>query len=107
MSPYAHLVSGGKATVAKMFVNLFGPLPPEMRDDTAFMDRIHSYIPGWNVPKVNRDQLAEHFGLVSDFLSSCWNHLRSQSRVKKLQGRPGGTDENPGLFRIEVSEGPR
>jgi predicted ATP-dependent Lon-type protease len=55
VSPYAHLVSGGKATVAKMFVNLFGPLPPEMRDDTAFMDRIHSYIPGWNVPKVNRD----------------------------------------------------
>jgi predicted ATP-dependent Lon-type protease len=72
-----------------------------------FMDRIHSYIPGWNVPKVNRDQLAEHFGLVSDFLSSCWNHLRSQSRVKELQGCPGGTDENPGLFRIEVSEGPR
>ena len=161
VSPYAHLVSGGKATVAKMFVNnasgqrglvcqydvvcfdevsgisfdqkdgvnimkgymesgefsrgkesirgfgslvmvgnfevdvehqqrighLFGPLPPEMRDDTAFMDRIHSYIPGWNVPKVNRDQLTEHFGLVSDFLSSCWNHLRSQSRVNKLQGR--------------------
>ena len=58
-----------------------------MRDDTAFMDRIHSYIPGWNVPKVNRDQLTEHFGLVSDFLSSCWNHLRSQSRVNKLQGR--------------------
>ena len=126
VSPYAHLVSGGKATVAKMFVNnangqrglvcqydvvcfdeisgisfdqkdgvsilkgymesgefsrgmesirgfggvvmvgnfevdvehqqrfghLLGPLPPEMRDDTAFMDRIHAYIPGWDVPKV-------------------------------------------------------
>ena len=161
VSPYAHLVSGGKATVAKMFVNnasgqrglvcqydvvcfdeisgisfdqndgvsimkgymesgefsrgkesirgfggvmmvgnfdvdvehqqrighLLAPLPPEMRDDTAFMDRIHSYIPGWNVPKVNREQLTDHFGLVSDFLSSCWNHLRSQSRVNKLQGR--------------------
>ncbi|MFS8070186.1 MAG: BREX system Lon protease-like protein BrxL, partial [Byssovorax sp.] len=161
VSPYAHLVSGGKATVAKMFVNnangqrglvcqfdvvcfdevsgisfdqkdgvnimkgymesgefsrgkesirafggmvmvgnfdvdiehqqrvghLLGPLPPEMRDDTAFMDRIHAYIPGWDVPKVNRDQLTDHFGLVSDFLSSCWNHLRSQSRVNKLQGR--------------------
>ena len=39
------------------------------------------------MPKVNRDQLTEHFGLVSDFLSSCWNHLRSQSRVNKFQGR--------------------
>jgi len=67
--------------------HLLGPLPREMRDDTAFMDRIHAYIPGWSVPKVNRDQLTDHFGLVSDFLSSCWNHLRSQSRVNKLQGR--------------------
>ena len=47
----------------------------------------HSYIPGWDVPKVNRNQLTNHFGLVSDFLSSCWNHLRAQSRVNKLQGR--------------------
>ena len=32
--------------------HLFGPLPPEMRNDTAFMDRIHAYLPGWDVPKV-------------------------------------------------------
>ena len=125
VSPYAHLISGGKATVATMFVNnsngrrglvcqydvvcfdeisgisfdqkdgvnimkgymesgefsrakeniradgslvlvgnfdvdvdhqqrighLFGPLPPEMRDDTAFMDRIHAYLPGWMYPR--------------------------------------------------------
>ena len=161
VSPFAHLVSGGKATVARMFVNnangqrglvcqydvvcfdevsgvsfdqkdgvnilkgymesgefsrgkesirgfgsvvmvgnfevdvvhqqrighLLGPMPKEMRDDTAFMDRVHSYIPGWDVPKVSRDQLTDHFGLVSDFLSSCWNHLRVQSRIQKLQGR--------------------
>ncbi|MCX6877040.1 MAG: BREX system Lon protease-like protein BrxL [Verrucomicrobia bacterium] len=161
VSPYAHLVSGGKASVARMFVNnstgqrglvcqydvvcfdevsgisfdqkdgvnimkgymesgefsrgkesirgfggiimvgnfdvdvshqqrighLLGPMPPEMRDDTAFMDRIHSYIPGWDIPKVNKEQLTDHFGLVSDFLSSCWNHLRVQSRVQKIQGR--------------------
>src|SRR5688572_25043937 len=147
VSPYAHLVSGGKATVAKMFVNnttgqrglvcqydvvcfdevsgisfdqkdgvnimkgymesgefsrgkesirgfgsivmvgnfdvdvshqqrighLLGPMPPEMRNDTAFMDRIHSYIPGWDVPKVSKEQLTDHFGLVSDFVSACWN----------------------------------
>jgi ATP-dependent Lon protease len=67
--------------------HLFGPMPAEMRDDTAFMDRIHAYIPGWDIPKVNPGQLTDHFGLVSDFLSSCWNHLRVQSRVQKLQGR--------------------
>jgi Lon-like protease BrxL-like, ATPase domain len=52
------------------------PLPPEMRDDTAFMDRIHAYLPGCDLPKVSRDLLTNHFGLVSDFLSECWNQLR-------------------------------
>ncbi|MBF0500212.1 MAG: BREX system Lon protease-like protein BrxL [Candidatus Riflebacteria bacterium] len=161
VSPHAHLVSGGKATVARMFVNnsngqrglvcqydvvcfdevsgisfdqkdgvqimkgymesgefsrgkesiradgslvlvgnfevdvehqqrighLLGPMPPEMRDDTAFMDRIHAYLPGWDVPKVNKDLLTNHFGLVSDFLSECFSQLRGQSRISTLQNR--------------------
>jgi ATP-dependent Lon protease len=161
VSPYAHLISGGKATVARMFVNnatgqrglvcqydvvcfdevsgvsfdqkdgvnimkgymesgefsrgkesiradgsivlvgnfevdvehqqrighLFGPLPPEMRNDTAFMDRIHGFLPGWDVPKLNPGLFTEHFGLVSDFLSECFTQLRNQSRVSALQGR--------------------
>ncbi len=161
VSPYAHLISGGKATVARMFVNnsngqrglvcqydvvcfdevsgvsfdqrdgvnimkgymesgefsrgkesiradgsivlvgnfdvdvehqqrighLLGPLPPEMRDDTAFMDRIHGFLPGWDVPKMNPALFTQHFGLVSDFLSECFTQLRNQSRVSTLQGR--------------------
>src|SRR6266404_523995 len=161
VSPYAHLVSGGKATVARMFVNmangqrglvcqydvvcfdevsgvsfdqrdgvnimkgymesgefsrgresiraegsivlvgnfdvdvthqqrvghLFGPMPPEMRNDTAFMDRIHAYLPGWDVPKISEAIKTNHFGLVSDFLSECWSQLRNQSRVSELQNR--------------------
>jgi len=161
VSPYSHLVSGGKATVARMFVNnatgqrglvcqydvvcfdevsgisfdqkdgvnimkgymesgefsrgkesiradgsivmvgnfdvdvehqqrvghLFSPMPPEMRDDTAFMDRIHAYFPGWDVPKMSKELLTEHFGLVSDFLSECFSQLRQQSRLALLQGR--------------------
>jgi ATP-dependent Lon protease len=67
--------------------HLFGPLPPEMQNDTAFMDRIHSYIPGWDVPKMNRSLFTDHFGLVSDFLSEAMTHLRFQSRVATLQGR--------------------
>lgn len=67
--------------------HLFGPMPPEMRDDTAFMDRIHGFLPGWDVPKVSKDLLTNHFGLVSDFLSECWRQLRYQSRVSQLQNR--------------------
>ena len=161
ISPYAHLISGGKATVARMFVNnstgqrglvcqydvvcfdevsgvsfdqkdgvnimkgymesgefsrgkesiradgsivlvgnfdvdvehqqrighLFGPMPPEMRDDTAFMDRIHAYLPGWDIPKIRKELMTDHFGLVSDFLSECWTQLRNESRVSQLQNR--------------------
>ena len=49
--------------------HLFGPLPPEMRNDTAFMDRIHAYLPGWDIPKVSRSLFTDHFGLVSDVLA--------------------------------------
>ena len=161
VSPYSHLISGGKATVAQMFVNnasgqrglvcqydvvcfdeiggvsfdqkdgvqimkgymesgefsrgkesirgdgglmfvgnfnvdvehqqrvghLFGPLPTEMRDDTAFMDRLHAYIPGWDVPKMNADLFTEHFALVSDFLAECWNQMRARSLAHLWQPR--------------------
>jgi ATP-dependent Lon protease len=56
-----------------------GPLPPDMRHDTAFMDRIHAYLPGWDLPIVSRELLTDHFGLVSNFLSECWNRLRRQA----------------------------
>lgn len=161
ISPYSHLVSGGKATVAKMFVNmgsgerglvckydvvcfdevsgisfdqkdgvnimkgymesgefsrgkepiradggiamvgnfdvdvehqqrvshLFGPMPKEMRDDTAFMDRIHAFVPGWDFPKLNKTYFTEHFGLVSDFLAECWTRLRDTSRLSTVLPR--------------------
>jgi ATP-dependent Lon protease len=58
-----------------------------MRNDTALMDRIHCYLPGWDVPKISEAIKTNHFGLVSDFLSECWGRLRSQSRLSSLQGR--------------------
>lgn len=162
ISPYSHLISGGKATVAKMFVNmasgqrglvcqydvvcfdevsgisfdqkdgvnimkgymasgefsrgkesiraeggivmvgnfdvdveqqqrighLLSPLPKEMRDDTAFHDRLHAFAPGWDFPKLNpNEHFTNHFGLVSDFLSECWTRLRQTSRLGALQNR--------------------
>ena len=59
-----------------------------MRDDTAFVDRIHAYVPGWDFPKLNpNEHFTDHFGLVSDFLSECWSRHRTGSRVPVLQGR--------------------
>jgi ATP-dependent Lon protease len=50
------------------------------------MDRIHAYLPGWDVPKVSKELFTDHFGLVSDFLSECMSQLRNQSRLDALQG---------------------
>lgn len=68
--------------------HLLGPLPPEMRNDTAFMDRLHAFVPGWDFPKLNpNEHLSDHFGLVSDFISECWSRLRMSNRVSVMQGR--------------------
>jgi predicted ATP-dependent Lon-type protease len=68
--------------------HLLSPLPREMRDDTAFQDRIHAYAPGWDFPKLNpNEHLISHIGLVSDFLSECWSRLRDGSRLAAMQNR--------------------
>ncbi len=67
--------------------HLFGPMPKEMRDDTAFMDRIHAFVPGWDFPKLNKTYFTEHFGLVSDFLAECWTRLRDTSRLSTVLPR--------------------
>ena len=67
--------------------HLLAPLPKEMRNDTAFMDRIHAYLPGWDVPKLNPGHFSSHFGFVSDFLAECWSLLRRTSRLDVIEGR--------------------
>ncbi|MBA2514319.1 MAG: protein kinase, partial [Solirubrobacterales bacterium] len=67
--------------------HLFGPMPKEMRDDTAFHDRLHAYLPGWDVPKLDPSYFTSHFGFVSDFLAECWSQLRRTSRLDVTQGR--------------------
>jgi ATP-dependent Lon protease len=67
--------------------HLFGPMPQEMRNDTAFLDRINAYLPGWDIPRIRKGILTDHFGLVSDFWSECMSQLLRQSRISVLQNR--------------------
>ena len=52
-------------------------MPKEM--DTAFYDRIHAYIPGWEFQKTSDAAYTDHFGVVTDFLSEVFRDLRKQS----------------------------
>lgn len=57
--------------------NLFYPMPKEM--DTAFYDRIHAYLPGWEVEKTRDELYTSHFGFVSDYLAEVFHQLRKTS----------------------------
>lgn len=67
--------------------HLLGPMPDAMRDDTAFMDRLHAYVPGWDIPAVGKDQKTNHYGLVSDLLAQWWHELRSENRYVGVRER--------------------
>ena len=56
--------------------SLFDPFPPEMGTDTAFLDRIHCYLPGWEVPKFRPEYFTDDYGFITDYLSEFLRELR-------------------------------
>ena len=56
--------------------NLFEPFPPEMANDTAFFDRMHFYLPGWEVPKMRPELITDDYGFITDYLSSFFREMR-------------------------------
>lgn len=58
--------------------SLFDPFPPEMGTDTAFLDRMHCYIPGWEIPKYRPDFFTDDYGFITDYLSEFLRELRKE-----------------------------
>lgn len=58
--------------------SLFDPFPPEMGTDTAFLDRIHAYIPGWEIPKFRPEHFTSDYGFISDYFSEVLRELRKE-----------------------------
>jgi ATP-dependent Lon protease len=56
--------------------HLFEPMPSVIRDDMAFIDRLHFYLPGWEVPKMRNDLFTDHYGFVVDYLAEAVRDLR-------------------------------
>ena len=57
---------------------LFDPFPPEMGTDTAFLDRIHCYLPGWEIPKFRPEHFTNDYGFISDYLAEFIRELRKE-----------------------------
>lgn len=58
--------------------SLFDPFPPEMGTDTAFLDRIHCYIPGWEIPKFRPEHFTNDYGFITDYLAEFIRELRKE-----------------------------
>ena len=58
--------------------SLFNPFPPEMGKDTAFLDRLHCYLPGWEIPKFRPEHFTNDYGFISDYLAEFIRELRKE-----------------------------
>lgn len=56
--------------------HLFDPFPPEFNNDSAFFDRIHCYLPGWEIPKMRSDLICERYSLITDCLGEFLHAMR-------------------------------
>src|SRR5262245_15045386 len=86
-----HEAASGDASIA-MFGNtnqpidvmvqtghLFAPMPDVIRDDMAFIDRLHFYLPGWEIPKLRNDLFTDHYGFVVDYLAEALREMRKHN----------------------------
>ena len=59
--------------------HLFDPFPKEMANDSAFFDRMHFYLPGWEVPKMRPELITDEYGFITDYLSEFFREMRKRT----------------------------
>jgi len=59
--------------------HLFAPFPEEMANDAAFFDRMHFYIPGWEIPKMRPEFLTDNYGFIVDYMAEFFREMRKRS----------------------------
>ena len=64
--------------------HLFLPMPPVIREDLAFLDRLHFYIPGWEIPKMRIEFFTDHYGFVVDYLAEALRELRKHNFTETI-----------------------
>jgi ATP-dependent Lon protease len=64
--------------------HLFMPMPEIIREDMAFLDRLHFYIPGWEIPKMRVEYFTDHYGFVVDYLAEALRELRKHNFTEMI-----------------------
>lgn len=83
MAGYASIAMFGNTQqpvdVMVQTAHLFAPMPDVIRDDMAFIDRLHFYLPGWEVPQMRNEHFTDHYGFVVDYLAEALRDLRKHN----------------------------
>ncbi len=64
--------------------HLFMPMPDVIREDMAFLDRLHFYLPGWEIPKMRVEFFTDHYGFVVDYLAEALRELRKHNYTEAI-----------------------
>src|SRR5262249_5174688 len=88
---FASIVLGGNIdTQAKQphekYYHLFEPLPDYLQVE-AFIDRLHGYLPGWEIPKIHPGSLSQDYGFITDYFCEIMHELRRKDVLGPLKGR--------------------
>lgn len=67
--------------------HLFAPMPDVIREDTAFLDRIHFYLPGWEIPKMQTSMFTSGYVFVVDYLAEALREMRRRNFTEILDVR--------------------
>lgn len=68
-----------KKQPADHYLHLFAVLPPELGNDSAFLDRLHAFLPGWEMPKIRPENYAQGYSFVTDYLAEIFTRLRRRN----------------------------
>lgn len=93
-----------KRIVSARYRNLFSPLPQIVRQDRAFIDRIHAFIPGWRIGPIRESNLATGYGFMADYISAIMHKMRERNYANVILhnvdfGKMGQRDQRS-LVRI-------
>jgi len=83
-----------------IYKHLLDPLPEIIKNDTAFLDRINGFIPGWEAPQISSSNFSEDYGFSSDYFSEILHKLRTVSFSELIKSKIDFQDTS---FRNERS----
>jgi len=86
------------------YSHLFEVLPPELGADTAFLDRIHAFLPGWEMPKIQPENYAEGYGFITDYLAEIFLLLRHQTSFITMIQNKANFDGVTGRNQTAISK---